>query len=142
MKALSIRQPWATFIANGEKTIECRSWQTPYRGEILVCASGRKMVCDDGLVFPAGVALCVIELIGIHRMKKSDLAAACMQDFQPEELVDVMKGFAWEIRLKYPIIPFPVKGKLHIFEVDAEPQPLPSTYADHLDYLCKSQGIG
>lgn len=32
MKVLTIRQPWATLIALGEKQIETRSWRTAYRG--------------------------------------------------------------------------------------------------------------
>lgn len=38
MKALTIRQPWATLIALGEKKIETRSWKTIYRGSILIHA--------------------------------------------------------------------------------------------------------
>lgn len=39
MKALSIRQPWAWLIVNGYKDIENRSWNTKYRGKVLVHAS-------------------------------------------------------------------------------------------------------
>lgn len=38
MKALTIRQPWASLIATGVKTIETRSWSTKYRGLLLVHA--------------------------------------------------------------------------------------------------------
>lgn len=38
-EALSIRQPWATLVAAGLKTVECRTWKTKYRGPFLVCAS-------------------------------------------------------------------------------------------------------
>lgn len=39
MKALSIRQPWASAIINGGKDIENRSWKTKYRGRFLIHAS-------------------------------------------------------------------------------------------------------
>ncbi|HTV55212.1 MAG TPA: ASCH domain-containing protein, partial [Terriglobia bacterium] len=39
MKALSIRQPWAWLIVNGFKPIENRSWNTNFRGRILIHAS-------------------------------------------------------------------------------------------------------
>lgn len=39
MKALSIRQPWAWLIVNGFKDIENRSWDTKYRGLVLIHAS-------------------------------------------------------------------------------------------------------
>lgn len=41
MMTLSVRQPWASLIAWGDKTIEHRSWETPYRGPLLIHASGR-----------------------------------------------------------------------------------------------------
>lgn len=39
MKALSLREPFATLIVNGKKTIELRTWNTKFRGEFLVHAS-------------------------------------------------------------------------------------------------------
>lgn len=41
MKIISIRQPWASFIAAGLKDIENRTWPTRYRGPILIHASQR-----------------------------------------------------------------------------------------------------
>ncbi|ADY51538.1 protein of unknown function DUF437 [Pseudopedobacter saltans DSM 12145] len=38
MKTLTIKQPWASLIANGIKDVENRSWKTNYRGEILIHA--------------------------------------------------------------------------------------------------------
>lgn len=38
MKVLTIKQPWATLIMLGYKKYEFRSWQTKYRGEILIHA--------------------------------------------------------------------------------------------------------
>ena len=38
MKALTIKQPWATLIIQGDKRFEFRSWQTKYRGELLIHA--------------------------------------------------------------------------------------------------------
>lgn len=39
MKALTITQPWATLIAQGQKRIETRSWSTNYRGPLAIHAS-------------------------------------------------------------------------------------------------------
>lgn len=39
MKVISILQPWASLIVHGHKKIETRSWNTKYRGEILIHAS-------------------------------------------------------------------------------------------------------
>lgn len=46
MKVISILQPWASLIIQGHKKIETRSWNTKYRGELLIHASaGKKPVC-------------------------------------------------------------------------------------------------
>lgn len=39
MKAISIRQPWAWLIVNGYKDIENRTWNTKYRGQVLIHAA-------------------------------------------------------------------------------------------------------
>lgn len=41
MKALTLHQPWATLMAIGVKSIETRSWTTPYRGLLAIHASSR-----------------------------------------------------------------------------------------------------
>lgn len=41
MKALTIRQPWASLIGLGVKTIETRSWTTRYRGPLAIHAGKR-----------------------------------------------------------------------------------------------------
>lgn len=46
MKALSIRQPWAWLIVNGHKPVENRTWESLYRGPILIHA-GQAMTRAD-----------------------------------------------------------------------------------------------
>ena len=38
MKTLTIKQPWATLIMQQDKRFEFRSWQTKYRGDLLIHA--------------------------------------------------------------------------------------------------------
>jgi hypothetical protein len=38
LRAIAIKQPWAWLIVNGYKDIENRSWQTRYRGTLLINA--------------------------------------------------------------------------------------------------------
>lgn len=132
MKALSIRQPWASLIAWGEKTIECRTWKTDYRGPILVCASGQDLK-DGEVVLPAGYALAVVDLVDIHPFTRRDLKPACMAG-------KAMPGpgtvWAWELGHAREIKPFPVKGKLHLFEVEATPVPLPGASAEYDHINC------
>lgn len=48
MRAITIRQPWASLIAAGVKTIETRSWSTKYRGPLAIHAGKH----NDGSFFP------------------------------------------------------------------------------------------
>ncbi|MDP3561746.1 MAG: ASCH domain-containing protein [Legionellaceae bacterium] len=43
MKALTIKQPWASLIAQGIKDIENRTWRTNFRGRIYIHAAGRSV---------------------------------------------------------------------------------------------------
>ena len=47
MKVLSLREPSATLIKNGIKTIETRSWRTNYRGTLYIHASASKITKED-----------------------------------------------------------------------------------------------
>jgi len=38
MKAITLRQPWASLVAQGYKDIENRSWRTNFRGQVLIHA--------------------------------------------------------------------------------------------------------
>lgn len=38
MKVLTIKQPWATLIMQGNKRFEFRGWKTKYRGDLLIHA--------------------------------------------------------------------------------------------------------
>lgn len=46
MKALSIKQPWASLIAHGIKDIENRTWRTHFRGKIYIHACGKPLNRD------------------------------------------------------------------------------------------------
>jgi hypothetical protein len=52
MKVLSVRQPFASLICAGIKTIENRSWKTDYRGTILIHASKDEKINEFDLPLP------------------------------------------------------------------------------------------
>lgn len=58
MKVITLKQPWATLVAEGIKTWEFRSWRYNYRGEILIHAGASvdkeamKKVESLGLEYP------------------------------------------------------------------------------------------
>ena len=50
MKAISIKQPWASLIAHGIKDIENRTWKTNYRGKVYIHASAKQAGSYDELL--------------------------------------------------------------------------------------------
>lgn len=67
MYALSVRQPWASEIAVGLKTVEHRPWSWSYRGPLVICATQKPVVRLAGELLPVGVALAVVELVDVVR---------------------------------------------------------------------------
>lgn len=130
MKTLAIRQPWATYIAEGTKTREIRTWRTHYRGPLLIVASGRpfKHVDETGAVWtlPTQVQVCIVDLVDVRPMTPADAAHA---------LVPHAPGlFAWCIENPRHVRPAPHKGRLNLYETpDAGIVLLPDDghYLDH-----------
>ena len=110
MKAISIRNPYAHFVLCGEKTVECRSWKTDYRGDLLICSSANPKIENT----ICGHAICVVRIDGIEPFTEKHLEAACM-DEMPED-----GSYAWHFADLRMIKPFSVKGKLNLYEVDDE----------------------
>ncbi len=110
MRALSIRQPHLHRIINKQKTFEIRSWNTKYRGELLLCASRSTKDCSDiDKTLPRGCALAVVKIKNVYPFLKCHEKNSCIA-WQPNL-------YAWEIEIVEKIKPFPVKGKLGFFEV-------------------------
>lgn len=109
MKALSIRQPWASLILEGQKTLEIRTWKTPFRGKFVLCAAlavkkdrgGDRYLRHD---MPKGVTLAICELLDVRPAVPKDAEKACVVPLPGE--------FAWEIRVIEKIEPTLVKGRL------------------------------
>lgn len=68
MKVLTLKQPWATLVAEGIKKYEFRSWKTNYRGKILIHAGSgidkEKMKKFDKLklTYPSKRILAIVEI--------------------------------------------------------------------------------
>ena len=111
MKALSLTPGWADAVFWGDKTVEVRTWQTDYRGDLLICASSRK---QSGFI--PGKALCVVTLTDIEPFGPQHCEAA---GFEPGEMPD-KPSFAWHLSDLQWVEPFDVKGALHLFDVPDE----------------------
>ncbi len=99
MKAISIRQPYASDIICEDKRIEYRIWQTKHRGDMLICAATKiaEEYSDMNGDYPQGYAIGVVELYEIKKNKN---------------------GFSWLLKNPRAVVPFKVKGKQKLFDVD------------------------
>ena len=68
MKVLTLKQPWATLVAEGIKKYEFRSWKTKYRGKVLIHAGAgldkKEMdkFKDLDLEFPSKRIIAVVDI--------------------------------------------------------------------------------
>ena len=125
MKALSVRQPWTSLIAEGTKTVEVRSWRTRHRGPLVICAAAQYAAGFAGLrtesrTFPLGVAVCIVDLVDVVPMRLSLLPAADPIDAVRDFTHDLTDGlFAWLLESPRVIVPqFPVRGQQGLFSLD------------------------
>lgn len=95
MKALSMHAPFVIDILNGDKTTEYRSWETSYRGDILLCSTARKFHNA-----PCGYALLVATL---------------------DDCTKIDSGYAWHLSNVRLIKPVKVKGQQRIYNLDIDP---------------------
>jgi hypothetical protein len=104
-KALATRQPWASLIACGRKTIEVRSWQTHYRGPLIIVASGtpnregiRKHPAYSDA--PRSCLVALVDLVDVRPMRTKDASAACMRRRDCDPWL-----FSWVLANPRPLVP-------------------------------------
>lgn len=142
MKAITIKQPWATLIAIGAKQFETRSWKTKYRGPIAIHA-GKTIDWDavqddyisralgsDRLDFtkdnlPTGSVIAIADLVDCHQVLRSgypyhNIAETSDLMISGSEIRygDYSVGrYAWELDALLKLdTPIPAKGKLSLWE--------------------------
>lgn len=115
MKALSVRQPWASLIAVGLKTIEVRSRPWQYRGQLVICATAGQVTVEgeDGqpLDLPWGVAVGVCDIVGCRPLTMDDAKASMIDDLRPH-----LGKWAWVLANAREVAPVRVKGQLAPWE--------------------------
>ncbi|WP_410513266.1 ASCH domain-containing protein [Paenibacillus sp. BR2-3] len=132
MHCLTIRQPWATLIALGEKKFETRSWNTSYRGELAIHAGKKidKAICrqepfksvlskhgytEDNL--PVGVIIAAGLLEECYEITRSENGEGWVSG-KEYDFGDYTEGrFAWKLEGMTPLNhPIPAKGRLSLWE--------------------------
>lgn len=102
MRAITVRNPWATFIALGLKTAEARGWRTRHRGPILIVSS------VEPWIEPAGCAVAVAEVKDVLPFRA---------EHGPRAMVPPGRfGFVWLLENVRAVKPVPVRGRPGIYE--------------------------
>lgn len=113
IKAISIRQPWANWIAWIWKKIETRTWKTNYRGPLLIVASKKPDPNYDTPDFdtePRGQAVAIVDLIDCRPMTWRDVGDAKCECYSG--------AYAWVLANVRRIKPFPVRGRQGLYDVE------------------------
>jgi ASCH domain len=113
VKALTIRQPWASLIMAGIKDVEDRSWRTTYRGRLIVHAGriDRLPMLEHGHLLaaqpPAGAVIGTVEVVG------------CVRDYDSPW---ALRGlWHWVLADPQPLDdPVPFTGRLGLWNLSAE----------------------
>jgi hypothetical protein len=132
VKAISLWQPWASFVSQGFKHYETRSWKTSYRGKLLICSTVENSKQYDEYLkiyeklqlppwrdFRHGQAIAICNLTDCIEMTAEFIA----EQSRTEILCgDWQVGrYAWKLENIQPIEkPFPVKGRQGFFKVSLE----------------------
>lgn len=106
MKALSIKQPWANMIMNGQKTIETRTWSTIYRGRLAIVSSRQ----PDLPNMLSGRLLCICELDDCRPMIELDEPAACCEFYEG--------AYAWVLSNIRKVVPVSIRGQMGLYQID------------------------
>jgi CheY-like chemotaxis protein len=102
VKAIAVREPWASQIAGGAATTAYKSFRTPYRGEILI-------VSDEEPWY--GLALA--ELLDVQAITR-------------EMNAPLQRGYAWVFRSVVQVTRFPAMHRSGLYTVEVPEGALPS----------------
>lgn len=126
MKAITIKEPWASLIVNGYKKYEFRSWKTNYRGKILIHAG---MSIEKDML--GNIKAYNIEINKGAIIGEADLADCILvnEEFD-EELRNIdeivygnnhINNYAWKLEnIKKYDKPIPIKGKLGLWNYEVK----------------------
>lgn len=127
MKVLTIKQPFASLIAEGIKKYEFRTWRTKYRGELLIHAGkgidkkAMEKYKKYNLDYPSG---CIIAKVVVTDCIKIDDEAKKIlkeeNEFVYENAIKNDKGnlYGFKIENVERITPIKVNGKLSLWDYD------------------------
>ena len=126
MKALTIKQPWATLIMQGDKRFEFRSWQTKYRGELLIHAG--KSVDKEAIKrlekylpenLPLGKILGKVRLVDCIKMSPEFKEMLLKENNEIYTKSSFQENYGWQVTdIEVFEEPIEAKGRLSLWEYD------------------------
>ena len=126
MKVLTIKQPWATLIMKGYKRFEFRSWQTKYRGDLLIHAG--KGIDKEAMKrlskylpkeLPVGKILGKVTLVDCRKMTHEFKEKCLKENKDVYAKSTFIEKFAWQLEnVEVFDEPIEAKGKLSLWEYD------------------------
>lgn len=125
IKALSFRQPWATLILEGRKTMDLRTWSANYRGALAIYASleVEKDACKlhgvDVKTLTTGALIGVVDLVDVMPLTKKAYDANQEKHLAGRHYREGL--FGWTLANPRPLDPPQiVKGRLNLFDVNID----------------------
>ena len=126
MKVLTIKQPWATLIMQKDKRFEFRSWQTKYRGELLIHAGKsidkkalhrlKKYLPEE---LPTGKILGKVKLVDCIKMSPEFKELLLKENNDIYTDSSFKENYGWQIEdVEVFDNPIEAKGKLSLWEYD------------------------
>ena len=128
MKVLTIKQPWATLIMQGDKRFEFRSWQTKYMGDLLIHAGKgidknamkrlAKYLPDE---IPLGKILGKVTLVDCIRMCSEFKEMLLKENSDIYTKSSFSENFGWQVEdVQVFDKPIEAKGHLSLWEYDID----------------------
>ncbi len=131
MKAITIKQPWATLIAEGYKKYEFRTWKTKYRGEILIHAGkgidkkAMERFKHLNLNYPIGQIIAKADLTDCvkvddrlrEELKKID---SIVYKGVIDKTSNDWDGYGFQLENVQKVKPIEINGKLSLWDYDGD----------------------
>lgn len=127
MKVITIKQPFASLIAEGIKMYEFRTWKTKYRGELLIHAGkgidkkAMKEFKEYNLEYPCGCIIAKVNLTDC--IKIGEEARKTLKETNDFVYSSIIKhtewnGYGFKLEIIKKIEPIKVNGKLSLWDYD------------------------
>lgn len=129
MKVITIKQPWATLIAEGIKEYEFRTWKTKYRGEILIHAGkgidkkAMEKYKHLNLDYPSGCIIAkanLVDCIEINAAARDMLSKKNSLVYSSVIKDTEWKGYGFKLENISKVKEIEVNGKLSLWDYDGE----------------------